>query len=281
MSELTLQSINKSIILLFILTGQLIYAQDSVENAAAEMAKKMQDPLGNISAVMSDNDLMFKTGNDDFSFSSSIQPVQAWSFEDAGFNFIARGVIPILGLAPEAQKPIVGEPLPKGGSATWGLSDIILQFYFSPKGDGAWKWGLGPMVSLRTRTNSKLAGAGWGAGPVGVLVGGAGNFSFAFIGGQLWNFDNTFSTTIFQPMIYYNIPNSPGLALNYNIQWSYNWKASSGNELTLPLGLSINKTLSVFNGNGLDLGIGIYWNVARPEGAASSLLRINLAWIFP
>ena len=31
----------------------------------------------------------------------------------------------------------------------------------------------------------------------------------------------------------------------------------------------------------LDLGVGTYWNVVRPEGAAASILRINIAWIFP
>jgi hypothetical protein len=35
------------------------------------------------------------------------------------------------------------------------------------------------------------------------------------------------------------------------------------------------------NGNGLDLGLGTYWNVARAEVAAASILRINIVWIFP
>jgi hypothetical protein len=101
-------------ILLLVFAITSAHAQDSPPgNEAAELAKKMQDPLGYISAIMSDNDLMFKTGNDDFSFSSSIQPVKAWSFEDAGFNFIVRGIVPILGLAPEAQKPIIVTLYPK------------------------------------------------------------------------------------------------------------------------------------------------------------------------
>ena len=82
----------------------------SKDAAAAEMARKLQDPLAYIKALMTDNDFLFKTGqNDDFSFSSSIQPLKAWSFDEAGFNFIARGVIPILGLAPERFPGILPE----------------------------------------------------------------------------------------------------------------------------------------------------------------------------
>ena len=269
------------IIICILLCNYSFTQEESEANAAADMARKLQDPLANIRAIFSDNDLLFKTGQDDFSFSSSIQPVFAWSFDDAGFNFIARGVFPIVGLAPEAQRPIIGPPLPSGESTTWGLSDIITQFFFSPKTEAAWKWGAGPMISWRTRTDSKLAGAGWGTGPVFVLVGGSGDFGFAFIGGQMWGFDGNFSTAIFQPMIYYNFPNAPGLALSYNNQWAYNWQATSGNEFTLPLGLGISKTFVMAGGNALDLGIGPYFNAVRPEGAASFMLRINVAWVFP
>ena len=109
----------------------------SVAQDAAEMARKLQDPLANISAVMTDNDILFKTGLadvDETSYSFQIQPVQAFSFDDAGFNLIARAVVPILGLAGTAQKPPgIGEPLPPADALTWGLSDITTQFFFSPK----------------------------------------------------------------------------------------------------------------------------------------------------
>jgi len=38
----------------------------------------------------------------------------------------------------------------------------MLQFFFSPRNDSAWKWGIGPIFSLETRTDDKLAGPGWG-----------------------------------------------------------------------------------------------------------------------
>jgi len=256
-------------------------------DAAAEMARKLQDPLANISAIMTDNDVLFKTGiegEDETSYSFQMQPVQAFSFDEAGFNLIARAVIPILGLAPTAQKPPgIGEPLPPGDALTWRLSDITTQFFFSPKSSSAWKWGAGPMISWRSRSPSDLAGPGWGAGPVGVLVGGFGeNVSFALITGQLWNFDGDFSTTLLHPMVMYNFPNAQGWALGYNIATSYNWKAMEASKaLTLPLGFTVGKTIALASGYGLDLSTGPYWNVQRPDGAAEFQLKWGVTLLFP
>ena len=109
---------------------------------AAEMARKLQDPLANIKALMTDNDVNFNTGNNETSYGFQLQPVYAVPFEDLGFNLVNRAVIPILGVAPEAQKPVLGEPLPSGDSHTWGLSDSLLQFFFSPRTDSPWNWGI-------------------------------------------------------------------------------------------------------------------------------------------
>ena len=254
---------------------------------AAEMARKLQDPLANISAVMTDNDVLFKTGadgKDETSYSFQIQPVQAFSFDEAGFNLVARGVIPILGLAPTAQKPPgIDAPLPPGDGLTWGLSDITTQFFFSPKSSAAWKWGAGPMISWRTRTNSDLAGPGWGAGPVGVLVGGfSENVSFALIAGHLWNFDGDFSTSLLHPMLYYNFPNAEGWVVGYNIATSYNWKAKdSSNALNLPIGFTVGKAIALQSGLGIDFSGGPYWNVEHPAGGAEFQLKWGVSFLLP
>ena len=248
-------------------------------DSAAEMARKLQDPLASIAAIMTDNDVLFKTGEDETSFSFQIQPVKAFSFES--FNLIARGIVPISGIAPEGQRPIIGPPLPAGESHTWGLSDISTQFFFNPKTDSAWKWGLGPMLSWKTRTDTKLGGPGWGAGPAGVLVGGAGDVSMAFLGGQLWSYDNDFSLSFVQPMVYYNFPNAPGWAIAYNGVISYNWKASSGNAWTVPVGAIASKATAIGGGYGLEFSGGAYWNAVRPEGAATWSLKWGVSLVLP
>ena len=126
---------------------------------AAEMACMLQDPLANIKALMTDNDVNINSGNNQTSYGFQLQTVYAVSFEK--FNLINRAVIPIMGLAPQAQRPISGPvPIPDdpSGDLQWGLGDAMLQFFFNPKTDAYWKWGLGPIFSLKVRTNDNFAG---------------------------------------------------------------------------------------------------------------------------
>lgn len=252
------------------------------DDTAAEMARKLQDPLASISAIMTDNDISFGTGNDDVSYGFQIQPVKAFSWDDYGLNFIARAVIPIVGAADDSQKAYLGKPIDTGGGHIWGLSDISTQFFFSPKSDSAWKWGVGPMISWKTRTDQRLAGPGWGAGPVAVLVGSLSeNVSTSFIGGQLWGEENDFSLSFLQPMVFYNPPSLPGVAIGFNNTVSYDWNATAGNEWTVPLGLVIGKTFDMGGGNGLDISVGPYWNIVKPEGAADFIFKFGVTWLMP
>jgi hypothetical protein len=258
--------------------AHLLSAAPARAQSAAEMAKKLQDPLANIQALMTDNDINFNTGTGETSYGFQLQPVYAVPFEDAGFNLINRAVIPILGLQPLASKPPLVDPQPRGGDLTWGLSDIMLQFFFSPRTEGAWKWGIGPTFSLKTRTDSDLAGPGWGAGPIFVLVGGAGNLSIAAIGGHLWA-EEGFSTSILQPMLFYNI-GTDGWTVHYNNIISYDWNASSGNEWTVPLGLGVSKTFALKSGLGIEPLLGYYYNAARPAGAADHVIKWSVNILF-
>ena len=243
----------------------------SLADEAAEMARKMQDPLANIKALVTDNDVSFNTGSDETSYGFQLQPIYAVPFDDQGFNLVNRAVIPILGMAPGGQKPILGEPTPPGGSRTWGLSDSLLQFFFSPKTEDPWKWGLGPMVSLKTRTNSKLAGPGWGGGPVGVLVGDIGDaISTAFIAGHVWGDEDGFSTSMLQPMLYYNLPNAWNIHYNNMITYDWNSDTNSSDRWTVPLGLGVGKMVALKGGHGLEFTLGGYYNAARPDGVAQN-----------
>jgi hypothetical protein len=271
-------------IFLSLLMSVLCAYQAIAEDApsAEEMARKLQDPLANIKALMTDNGVEFRTGNDEVSYSFQLQPVYAIPFEEQGFNLILRGIIPILGLAPEAQKPIVGDPLPPGDGLTWGLSDTVVQMFFSPKSDQVWKWGVGPMVSLKTRTDSNLAGAGWGAGPAAVLVGGVGDHvSVALLGGHLWGDESGFSSSILQPIVYYNFPAMPSANIHYNNTVAYNWNTTSGNAWTVPLGAGLGKTVALSGGHGLEFSLGAYYNVVKPDGAADWMVKWAVNWLLP
>ena len=202
------------------------HAQDN--EALLEMARKAQDPLGNVKALMTDNTIAFDGGpTDDTSYNFQFQPVYAID-NPTRFNIIARAVIPVIGVDPGVVYPPIGpDPRPPNGD-NWGLSDIMLQYFFSPKSDAGVKWGVGPQASLRTRSSDRQAGPGWGGGVAGVIFGGVGDWALGAIGMQHWGEDG-FSLGTVQATAIYNLPSIPGAYVGYNNSISYNWDASSGN----------------------------------------------------
>lgn len=252
-------------------------AQDA--EAIAEMARKAQDPLGNVQALMTDNTIAFDGGpEDDTSYGFQLQPVYSIP-NGTQWNMIARAVVPILGTEPGVVLPPLGsEPRPDSGSS-WGLSDSVLQFILSPKSDSAWKWGIGPQASVKTRSSSRQAGPGWGGGLAGVLFGGIGDWSIGAIAMQHWGEDD-FNLGSLQIIAMYNFPEAPGYYVGYNNSITYNWDASSDDRLTLPLGAVAGRTLLLGNGDGLDLNVGIYGLVVKPQDAPSWQLKFGISYFF-
>ncbi len=82
-------------------------------------------------------------------------------------------------------------------------------------------------------------------------------------------------------MIFYNFENAPGWSLAYNGMMSYDWKASSGNAWTVPVGAVLAKTTAIGGGYGLDVLGGAYWNAARPQGAAAWSLKWGVSLLLP
>lgn len=265
------------VLLLSCLASGLAYADD-----AAEMARKLQNPLANIKAIMTDNAIGFETGTDEgTSYSFQLQPIYAIDVPDKGFTFLPRAIVPIMGLEPGTYAPIVGTPS-SNTSDKWGVGDSMLQLFFAPHLESEWKWGFGPMFSMPTHTDDAFKGAEWGAGAAGIVVGSmTPDLSFAGIVGNMWGDSGNFNSLSLQPMFYYNIPSKPGAAIAYNATITANWEAESDDRWTVPLGLTYSQTLVMGDGKGLELSVGPYYNVVRPEGAARWQIRFGVNWLFP
>lgn len=255
------------------------------EDDAAEMARKLQNPLANIKALITDNVIGFNTGDDGgTSFGFQLQPVYAFDFPDRKYTLISRAVIPITGIEPGTRGRNIGEdgqPTPSGGDRVWGLADSIVQLFFAPYVDSDWKWGIGPQLSIPTHTDSDLEGPGWGAGVTGVLVGNiTEQLNLSILLSNQWGFDGKFNQMSFQPMLFYNIESIPGAYLTYNAVILADWKADAGNRWTVPLGMGIGRTFSLGGGRGFDVMVGPYYNIVRPDGAADWTLRFGVNWLF-
>jgi hypothetical protein len=248
---------------------------------ADAIARSLQDPLANISAIITDNTFNLDMGGDEkrTGYDFQIQPVHSLQ-TDRGFSIVPRGVIPIIGAPAESDFPFLGEQREAGDGTTWGLGDIVVQSFIAPKTESSIKWGLGPQVSLRTRTDDRVGGPGWGGGIAGVVVASSGPWSFAGIANNLWG-ENGFNTLSLMPMLYYNFESIPGAFVAYNNTIAYDWSASSGNEWTVPVGLHVGRAFSLGGGYGLELSLGGYKLAARPEGAAEWQVKFGISVVLP
>jgi hypothetical protein len=107
-----------------------------------------------------------------------------------------------------------------------------------------------------------------------------GNWSLGAIAMQHWGEEDDFSRATVQGIVTYNFESMPGAYIGYNNAATYNWKADSGNELTLPLGLTVGRTILLGNGDGLDFSVGAYDLVERPENAPEWQLKLGLSYFF-
>ena len=261
--------------------GTSAFAQDS----ATELARKAQDPLADITALMTDNTVGFNQGlDDDTGYNFQLQPLKSFD-TPYGFRLIARGIIPIVGAPTGSDFVFLGDlggpatPVPTSITTPWGLSDSMVQTFISPKTDGSVKFGIGPQVSVPTHTDDRLKGPGWGAGVSAVAFGGIGNLALGSVVAQHWGNEGDFSSMTIQPIVLYNFEELPGVYLGYNNTISADWKQGGKNVWTVPLGLTLGKTIPVGNGAGLDLSIGGYNVVARPDGAADWQLKFGISLI--
>jgi hypothetical protein len=85
---------------------------------------------------------------------------------------------------------------------------------------------------------------------------------------------------LLQPFVNYNFPDAPGRYLSFSPIITANWKAESGQQWLIPLGLSIGQIFKVGQ-QPLTAQVGAYYNVERPDAAPRWQLRLQLQFLFP
>ena len=246
------------------------FSQDS-QLSADELAKKLQDPLADLKALQVDYLYKFKEGiNKDPSQSLILQPL--YTIKAKSFNLITRQLIPLM------KVPVVNSGIT---SYEYGIGDWVSSMFVSPHTSAKWKWGLGPQLSFKTRSSESLASAGWGGGVTSVIVGDYGNWATATFLSHMWGFENSYSNTTFQPLVFYNFPLISGLIVSYQGEITYQWDAQDGNKLSLPLGLQLGKMIATQKGWGIELDAGYYYRVINPDGMAQSELKATLFILWP
>lgn len=249
-------------------------------DASCVAARKAANPLADIKAIITDNTISYQTGtNGQDSYNFQLQPVYALPVS-ADANLVIRGIIPYQGVQPGAALPPgISGPTQNAGLVE-GLGDTTVQFFYAPRpGESGLALGFGGQVSLPTRSNDALAGAGWGAGPAFVLFGQTGDLSWGGVLGHMWG-EQKFSTSVLQPIVTYGL--GQGWYVGYNNVISYNWNAPSSAEAwQIPIGLYGGRTIALNDeGRAVDLNVGYYAVNRSPQGGPDSQFKFGISFFF-
>lgn len=242
-----------------------LWAQ-SPEPSEIELAKTVQNPLSAIISLPFQNNIDFGVGPYDRTRNTlNIQPVVPIALGQ--MTLINRIILPVVyGPDPTASK---------GGA--FGLGDLSYSAFLAPPPTGRFVLGFGGSIVFPTRTDPLLGPGEWQAGPSVIIVYTGARLVFGGLLSNYWSLGNdSLNYLSGQYFINYNFDH---FYLLMAPLFSVNWKASSSNMLTLPIGLGIGKVFKTKIP--LNVNLSYYYNVVRPDNAAVQTIRIQAQLIFP
>lgn len=244
------------------------------EAAAAELARKLANPIANLISVPMQYNYDKNFGPDDEGSVSrlNIQPVIPFSLND-DWNLISRTIIPL----------IDQQDIPVPGSDKSGLGDITASLFFSPRDTSArgWIWGAGPVVLLPTASDKLLGSEKWGLGPTAVALKQVGPWTAGGLANHIWSVAGDddradISATFLQPFLSYVTKTHTTFALN--TESSYDWK---NEEWSVPINLTVAQLLKV-GPQILQISVGVrYWAESPENGPEGWGGRAQLTLLFP
>jgi hypothetical protein len=269
--------------------------QEPAPDQAAELAKKLANPVAALISVPLQSNFDFRIGPSDegWRYTLNVQPVIPVSIGN-DWNLIVRTIIPYIhqedvfkGPAISFEEDIDGVPVdvtrgPRAlGRVQDGLGDIIQSFFFSPKEPvGGWILAAGPVFLYPSATDDLLGSEKWGAGPTGLLLKQSGGWTYGLLANQIWSFAGeesrrSVNATFLQPFISYITKTKTTFSLN--TESTYNWNDS---QWTVPLNLSVSQLLKIGK-LPVQVSIGSRYYAEGPSGAPEWGLRAAITLLFP
>jgi hypothetical protein len=244
----------------------------AVADDAAELAKKLSNPVAALISVPLQNNFDFGAGpnGDGFQYKLNIQPVVPFSL-NADWNLISRTIVPYV-----YQEDVIGT------SSQSGLSDTVQSLFLSPKEPtgGGWIWGAGPVLLLPTATDDLLGTEKWGAGPTAVLLKQEHGWTYGALANHIWSFAGEDSradvnATFLQPFLNYTTKKHTTFTLNS--ESTYDWE---NEQWTVPLNLGVAQLLKVGK-LPVQFLVGGRYYAEKPANGPDWGLRFAITFLFP
>jgi hypothetical protein len=261
----------------------------------ADLAKATQNPVSSLISVPVQN-------NDNFGIGPynriqnvlNIQPVVPVKLNDK-VSMIVRWITPIIfqpapGTANLEVYGIV-ENTPAYFAATGvqnaagvsGFGDMNPTLFFTPAKTHKLIVGAGPAFVLPTATSKVLGQGKFSIGPSVVVLTQPGHWTLGALVNNVWSVAGpsdrtTVNQMMLQPFVNYNL--SKGWYLTTGPIINANWKASSGNVWTVPVGGGAGRIL-ILGLQPVNISASFYGNAVHPTSGSSWNMRLQIAFLFP
>ena len=255
------------------LTTTGLFAEEATTDEkaqAAELAKKLQNPVANLISVPIQNNWDFGIGSANaMRYTANIQPVVPFSLTE-DWNLITRTILPVI----FAESPV------KGGRDAWGLGDVLQSFFLSPKEPvGGWIVGAGPALLYPSATDSLLGAGKWAAGPTFVVLQQSKGFTYGVLANHLWSYagwgDQQVNATFLQPFVSFTTKKFTTFGLN--TESTYDW---SNRQWSVPLNATVSQLLKGGK-QPIQLSLGAKYYAEGPSGGPDWGLRFVVTFLFP
>ncbi len=245
---------------------------DDEKAKAAELAKKLSNPVASLISVPIQNNWDFGIGPANaMRYTANVQPVIPFSISE-NWNVITRTIVPVI----YAESPTIG------GSAKAGLGDIVQSFFFSPKEPtgGGWIWGAGPVLLYPTATDEALGAEKFGLGPTAVLLKQQSGWTYGALANHLWSVAGESSradvnATLLQPFVSFTTRTATTFGLN--TESTYDWQA---HQWSVPVNLSASQLLKIGK-TPVQIALGGKYYAEGPKGGPDWGLRFTVTFLFP
>lgn len=253
----------------------------AAQPSATDLAKKIQNPIGDLYSIPFQSNTNFNTGpNKGTQVTLNIQPVIPLHLNE-DWNVITRTILPLV-WSPSMQP---------GQSVPFGTGPTTFSAFLSPKqATDGWVWGVGPVLQLPTASNRALGSSVWGAGPTAVAVKLAGPWVAGTLVNNVWSMGGhdgpggkapggtRYNTMTLQPFVNYNF--GEGWYVTTSPIVTANWLTAGNKAWTVPVGGGGGRVIRIGGKLPLNLMLAAYWNAVRPEFGATWQLRAQATLIF-
>jgi len=245
-----------------------IIAQEKEES---DIEKAAQNPIASMYVLPFQNNTQFGIGPFERTQNvTNIQPVIPIGLGE-NVNLIVRTII-----------PIINQPLGESDSK-FGMGDVALSLFFTPRKPGKLIWGVGPAIGLPTATDPTLGTKKWSAGPSVIALVQPKGWTMGLVLQNTWSFAgdddradvNALYTNVF---IVKNI--TKGWYVNTSPIITANWEAADGQQWLVPIGMGAGRVFRLGK-IPTNIQVGYYNYVIRPDSGPKWQLRAQINFMFP